>query len=108
MSGDINLFDPQSMTKIDEQISLAESGQHTNATHYGKMNIGGRWLDAIYVPNFKQTMVSMGQLEKMGLRYVVEGNIRKFLFSNNTVFLSFMLTPNNLYTLVSHSSNFSE
>ena len=108
MSGDINLFDPQSMTKIDERISLAESGEHANATHFGKMNVGGRWLDALYVPNFKQTMISMGYLEKMGLRYVVEGNIRRFLFSNNTVFLSFMLTSNNLYTLVSHSSSSSQ
>ena len=64
-------------------------------------------LDALYVPDFKQTMVSMGQLEKMGLRYTAEGSIRKFLSSNNSVFLSFSLTTNNLYTLVTHSSSFS-
>ena len=107
MSGDINLFDPRSLTKINETVSLAESGSHAKATPYGKISIGGRMLDALYVPDFKQTMVSMGQLEKMGLRYTAEGSIRKFLSSNNSVFLSFSLTTNNLYTLVTHSSSFS-
>ena len=61
----------------------------------------------IDVPKFKQTMVSMGQLEKMGLRYTVVGNIRNFLTPNNSIFLSFTLAANNLYVLASsnHSSS---
>ena len=107
MSGDESIFDASSLVPIHESVGLAESGHAVNATHFGKACIGGKFLDALLVPKFKQTMVSMGQLEKMGLRYTVVGNIRNFLTPNNSIFLSFSLAANNLYVLVSsdHSSS---
>ena len=103
MSGDRSLFDESSLVPIDESVGLAESGISVNATHYGKIHIGNRIIDALYVPDFKQTMVSMGQLEKMGLRYAAMGNMRNFLTPNGSIFLSFELANNNLYNLVSPS-----
>jgi hypothetical protein len=101
MSGDKGLFVPSSLSPIDENVGLAESGLKVKATHYGKISVGGQLIDALYVPDFRQTMISMGQLEKMGLRYTVIGNIRNFLTPNNSVFLSFTLAANNLYILSS-------
>ena len=69
MSGDLSIFDPSSLVPIKESVGLAESGHAVDATHFGKAYIGGQFIDALYVPSFKQTMVSMGQLEKMGLVY---------------------------------------
>ena len=107
MSGDISIFDKSSLIPIDESVGLAESGMSVNATHYGKIHIGNRTIDALYVPDFKQTMVSMGQLEKMGLRYAAMGNMRNFLTPNGSIFLSFELANNNLYNLASspHSTS---
>ena len=107
MSGDRSIFVTSSLVPIHETVGLAESGHAVDATHFGKACVGGEFLDALYVPKFKQTMVSMGQLEKMGLRYTVVGNIRNFLTPNNSIFLSFTLAANNLYVLASsnHSSS---
>ena len=104
MSGDLSIFDPSSLVPIKESVGLAESGHAVDATHFGKACIGGQFIDALYVPSFKQTMVSMGQLEKMGLVYSVIGNTRNFLTPNNSIFLSFSLSTNNLYILSSSSS----
>jgi len=101
MSGDKGLFVPSSLSPINERVGLAESGHAVEATHYGKISVGGQLIDALYVPDFRQTMISMGQLEKMGLRYTVIGKIRNFLTPNNSVFLSFTLAANNLYILSS-------
>ena len=101
MSGDKGLFVTSSLSPINESVGLAESGHAVEATHYGKISVGGQLIDALYVPDFRQTMISMGQLEKMGLRYTVIGNIRNFLTPNNSVFLSFTLAANNLYVLSS-------
>ena len=89
MSGDKGLFVPSSLSPINESVGLAESGHAVKATHYGKISVGGQLIDALYVPDFRQTMIAMGQLEKMGLRYTTIGNIRHFLTPNNSVFLSF-------------------
>ena len=106
MSGDLSLFDKDSMVPIDETVGLSETGQSTKATHYGKINLAGRKLDALYVPAIKQTMVSMGQLEKQGLSYAKAGTNRNFLTPNGDIFLSFKLSINNLYTLnTNHSSS---
>jgi len=105
MSGDKGLFVPSSLTPINESVGLAESGHEAKATHYGKISVGGQLIDALYVPDFRQTMISMGQLEKMGLRYTTIGNIRHFLTPNNSVFLSFELAANNLYILSSSISS---
>ena len=105
MSGDKGLFVPSSLTSINESVGLAESGHEAKATHYGKISVGGQLIDALYVPDFRQTMISMGQLEKMGLRYTTIGNIRHFLTPNNSVFLSFELVANNLYILSSSISS---
>ena len=107
MSGDLSIFDPSSLVKITENVGLAESGYAVNATHFGKACIGGRLIDSLYVPSFRQTMVSMGQLEKMGLIYSVVGNTRNFLTPNKSIFLSFSLAANNLYFLSSSSSSHS-
>ena len=101
MSGDKGLFVPSSLSPINESVGLAESGHEVKATHYGKISVGGQLIDSLYVPDFRQTMISMGQLEKMGLRYTAIGNIRNFLTPNNSVFLSFTLATNNLYVLSS-------
>ena len=105
MSGDKGLFVPSSLSPINESVGLAESGHKAKATHYGKISVGGQLIDALYVPDFRQTMISMGQLEKLGLRYTVIGNIRNFLTPNNAIFLSFTLAANNLYILSSSTSS---
>ena len=105
MSGDKGLFVPSSLSPINESVGLAESGHQAKATHYGKISVNGHLIDALYVPDFRQTMISMGQLEKMGLRYTVIGNIRNFLTTNNAVYLSFTLASNNLYILSSSANS---
>ena len=99
MSGDVDLFIPSSLSPISHAVGLAQSGKSVAATHYGKMNVGGRLIDALLVPAFKQTMISMGQLEKMGLTYSATGNNRNFMTPSNSIFLSFSLATNNLYEL---------
>ena len=99
MSGDKGLFVPSSLSPISESVGLAESGHAVKATHYGKIAVDGELIDALYVPDFRQTMISMGQLEKMGLTYKVAGNLRHFYTPNDSIYLSFNLSPNNLYIL---------
>ena len=99
MSGDKGLFVPSSLSPINESVGLAESGHAVKATHYGKIIVDGELIDSLYVPDFRQTMVSMGQLEKMGLTYKVEGNLRHFYTPNNSIYLSFNISSNNLYIL---------
>ena len=99
MSGDVGLFLPSSLKPISHAVGLAQSGKSVAATHYGKLNVNGRLIDALLVPAFKQTMISMGQLEKMGLTYHATGNNRNFMTPSNSIFLSFSLTSNNLYEL---------
>ena len=99
MSGDVDLFLPSSLKPISHAVGLAQSGKSVAATHYGKLNVNGRLIDALLVPAFKQTMISMGQLEKMGLTYHATGNNRNFMTPSNSIFLSFSLTSNNLYEL---------
>jgi hypothetical protein len=99
MSGDEGLFLPDSLVKIDETVSMAESGLSAKATHYGKLCLNGHLIDALYVPQFKQTMVSLGQLERLGLKYKEINNFRDLVTSSNSIFLSFTLTNNNLYVL---------
>ena len=105
MSGDLGLFVQSSLVEIDEDVGLAESGFSSRATHKGKIIIDGKSLDALYVPDFKQTMVSMGQLERMGLIMNSSGNTRKFVTAKGDTFLTFILAPNNLYPLLP-SKNF--
>ncbi len=100
MSGDIGLFVKSSLVQIDQDVGLAESGFSSKATHKGKIIIDGKALDALYVPDFKQTMISMGQLERMGLHMVSSGSTRKFCTDKGDTFLSFYLAPNNLYPLL--------
>lgn len=99
MSGDAGLFLPSSLKPISHAVGLAQSGKSVAATHYGKINVNGRLIDALLVPAFKQTMISMGQLERMGLSYHATGNNRNFMTPSNSIFLSFSLTSNNLYEL---------
>lgn len=99
MSGDVGLFLSSSLKPISHAVGLAQSGKSVAATHYGKLNVNGRLIDALLVPAFKQTMISMGQLEKMGLIYHATGNNRNFITPSNSIFLSFSLTSNNLYEL---------
>ena len=100
MSGDLALFVQSSLVEINEDVGLAESGFSSRATHKGKIIIDGKSLDALYVPDFKQTMVSMGQLERMGLIMNSSGNTRKFVTTKGETFLTFILAPNNLYPLL--------
>ena len=101
MSGDFGLFIKSSLTPVHEEVGLAESGKASVATHKGKIVIDGRVIDSLYVPDFKQTMVSMGQLERMGLSYTKTAhNVRSFLTDKGDTFLSFFVAPNNLYPLL--------
>lgn len=109
MSGDKDLFISSSLIKLKqpEIIGLAESGMTSTATHVGKMIIDGRNLDAFYCPQFHQTMVSMGQLERLGLIYNKQNDTtRNFLTNTGEIYLSFHFTQNNLYQLtpISHQS----
>jgi hypothetical protein len=99
MSGDFNLFLPGSLMPKEESVGLAESGYAAQATHYGKLCIQGKLIDALYVPKFKQTMISQGQMEKMGLRYQQVNDFRDLVTPSGSIFLSFTLTKNNLYEL---------
>jgi hypothetical protein len=83
----------------EESVGLAESGYAAQATHYGKLCIQGKLIDALYVPKFKQTMISQGQMEKMGLRYQQVNDFRDLVTPSGSIFLSFTLTKNNLYEL---------
>jgi hypothetical protein len=106
MSGDLGLFIQSTLTPINESVGLAESGKSARATHKGKMVVDGKVLDALYVPDFKQTMISMGQLERMGLVYTkVSENSRSFLTDRGDVFMSFFVAPNNLYPLLPTSQS---
>ena len=106
MSGDRGLFIESSLVTIHEEVGLAESGKMSIATHKGKMVVDGKIIDALYVPDFKQTMISMGQLERMGLTYSKTAhNVRSFLTDKGDVFLSFCIAPNNLYPLLSRSQS---
>ena len=101
MSGDLGLFIKSSLVPINEPVGLAESGMSSRATHRGKIVVDGKVLDSLFVPDFKQTMISMGQLEKMGLVYTkVSENCRSFLTDKGDVFMSFFVAPNNLYPLL--------
>jgi hypothetical protein len=99
MSGDEGLFLPGSLVKIDESVSMAESGLSAKATHYGKICLNGHLIDALFVPQFKQTMISLGQLERLGLKYKEVNNFRDLITPSGSIFLSFTLTNNNLYEL---------
>ena len=99
MSGDEGLFLPGSLVKIDESVGMAESGLSAKATHYGKLCINGHLIDALFVPQFKQTMISLGQLERLGLKYKEVNNFRDLVTPSGSIFLSFTLTNNNLYEL---------
>ena len=106
MSGDLGLFIESSMSPINEHVGLAGTDVSSKATHRGKMIVDGKILDALYVPDFKQTMISMGQLEKMGLVYTkVSENARSFLTDKGDVFMSFYIAPNNLYPLLPTSQS---
>ena len=96
-SGDIDLFVKSTLVSIDEKVSLSESGFCSKATYFGKINIDGKLIDALYVPSFKQTMISMGQLELQGLKYTKEGQVVNFLTSSGDVYLSFLHKSDNLY-----------
>lgn len=99
MSGDEGLFLPGSLVKIDESVGMAESGISAQATHHGKLCINGHLIDALLVPQFKQTMISLGQLERLGLKYKEVNNFRDLVTPSGSIFLSFTLTNNNLYEL---------
>jgi hypothetical protein len=99
MSGDFGLFLPESLVPISEAVGLAESGYAAEATHYGKLCIQGKFIDALYVPKFKQTMISLGQMEKLGLRYQEVNNFRDLVTPSGSIFLSFTLLQSNLYEL---------
>ena len=99
MSGDEGLFLPGSLVKIDEPVSMAESGLSAKATHYGKICLNGHLIDALFVPQFKQTMISLGQLERLGLKYKEVNDFRDLITPSGSIFLSFTLTNNNLYEL---------
>ena len=99
MSGDEGLFLPGSLVKIDESVGMAESGLSAKATHYGKLCINGHLIDALFVPQFKQTMISLGQLERLGLKYNQVNLFRDLVTPTGSIFLSFTLTNNNLYEL---------
>ena len=106
MSGDYGLFIHSTLTPINESVMMAESGNSVKATHKGKMVVDGKAIDALYVPDFKQTMISMGQLERMGLVYTrVSENTRSFLTDRGDVFMSFFVAPNNLYPLLPTSQS---
>ena len=100
MSGDENLFIKSTLVAIDESVGLAESGYSSKATHRGKILIDNKPIDALLVPDFKQTMVSMGQLERMGLTMTSSGTVRNFVTNKGDTFLSFYMAPNNLYPLL--------
>jgi hypothetical protein len=96
-SGDIDLFVKSTLVSIDEKVSLSESGFCSKATYFGKINIDGKLIDALFVPSFKQTMISMGQLELQGLKYTKEGQVVNFLTSSGDIYLSFLHKSDNLY-----------
>lgn len=97
MSGDVILFG-NTLQPMTSTVSVA-NGVNCAATHYGKINVNGRLIDALYVPTFHQTMLSLGQLERQGLTYSQLDDQRYLKNEAGEIYLSFTLTKENLYIL---------
>jgi hypothetical protein len=99
MSGDDGLFLPGALVKTDESVGMAEYGLSAKATHYGKLCLNGHLIETLFVPQFKQTMISLGQLERLSLKYKEVNNFSDLVALSGSIFLSFTLTNDNLYEL---------
>ena len=100
MSGDLSLFIRSSMVPIKSNIKLAQAGSKALGTHIGKISINGKIIDCIYVPTFKQTLLSLGWFLNLGMTTSTntKGDL-SIQLPDNTPFLNFRLTPNNLFYL---------
>ena len=106
MSGDLSLFVRSSMVPITSSINLAAKGASTQGTHMGKISIHGRLIDCLYVPSFKQTLLSLGWFLNLGMTQSSssDGNLT-ILSPNNTTYLKFRLDSNNLFYLDQNSTS---
>ena len=100
MSGDLSLFIKDSMVPIQSNIKLAQQGSQAKGTHIGKISIQGRIIDCIYVPSFKQTLLSLGWFLNLGMRSTTstKGDLTLTL-PDNSNYLNFRLASNNLFYL---------
>ena len=100
MSGDLSLFIRDSMVPIQSNIKLAQQGSQAKGTHIGKISIQGRIIDCIYVPSFKQTLLSLGWFLNLGMRSTTstKGDLTLTL-PDNSNYLNFRLASNNLFYL---------
>lgn len=100
MSGDLSLFIRSSMVPIKSNIKLAQAGSKAHGTHIGKISINGKVIDCIYVPTFKQTLLSLGWFLNLGMTTTTstKGDMLIHL-PDNSPYLTFRLTSNNLFYL---------
>ena len=100
MTGDLSLFIRDSMVPIQSNIKLAQQGSQAKGTHIGKISIQGKIIDCIYVPSFKQTLLSLGWFLNLGMRSTTstKGDLTLTL-PDNSNYLNFRLASNNLFYL---------
>ena len=100
MSGDLSLFIRSSMVPVASSVNLAAEGAAAKGTHIGKISIHGRLVDCLYVPTFKQTLLSLGWFLNLGMTQSSTSDGTLSIFSpNNTIYLKFRLAANNLFYL---------
>ena len=103
LTGDLSLFIKATMRPYKVPVTLADSRKKIYSSHVGKINVAGQIMDAVYVPQMKTTLLSLGHLAKQGIlsHSDIEGNIHLTLSNpQHTPFLSFSLSNNNLYYLL--------
>ena len=100
MTGDSSLFVQSTMVPHVSKIKLADS-KSAQSTHMGKINVRGQLLDCLYVPDFTQTLLSLGQFLNSGMTIHTDiaGNIIIRQISSPTNYLQFNLSHSNLLNL---------
>ena len=100
MSGDLSLFIRSSMVPISSHIALAQQGSTAKGTHIGKISIHGKVIDCLYVPSFKQTLLSLGYFLNLGMTSSTSTKGDLTIYTpDNTTYLKFRLSSNNLFYL---------
>ncbi len=102
MSGDLHLsVGPKRPLKIP--VTTANNSV-VYSDHVAKISLGGKLLDCLFVPHFKQTLVSKAALVKLGYLPTTDATGRtNYVDSSGNIFLSFQLSTDNLFHLYEHN-----
>lgn len=92
MTGDLSLFLPESLREIREPVELANKSV-VMAEKRGLIVVGGKTMEAIYVPGFN-TLISKGYLvTKRFSSITTAGGCETFYDHQGYPYLSFQLNP---------------